>query len=706
LMSCQRIDGGKKEPIARYQYNALGEVVSKVQGCNQQTLTYQTDLRGRLLRMNSTDPTALRTQKQFFGFGLTYTLDDNIQRQDWASQPGLKASDALGTSHHYAYAYDGLQRLQTAHYNGQANHAYSVTGMAYDGNGNIKALTRPGVDNLSYRYKAGSNTLLEVSDGSDATRGFKDAHTGTDYEYDLAGNLTVDRNRGITNISYNALGLAEAITFGGDKPGTIRYVYSGGGSKLRKEGAFVPVNNVPSQTPTVGQQTLDYIAGLLYTDNTLSHVPTGEGRALPPVAQLGSEWRYEYQQSDHLGNLRSACRCGEQVNASTGAVEPLVSAEPRVLVQSGHYDPWGLNLSDLEAKSGKGVDLWQFNSSSEKSYNPDGTYTYDTDNRGYDPAIGRFGGVDALADKYPTWSPYAFGKNNPILYADPQGLEALDWVQLGKGKPFWDAAITSQAGAVAKYGANATWLGQSFLGSVNGGLLQHFASDGKIYDAVQLASNVTIYKEPFYKDFLNATAGSTDNVNKAAAYLMASGFFDKTPIGKGAAIQNEGNWSIGYLEASHFKSWTGLFAEAKASAVEVNLLGKIGWEQLNAYYDTKGTLFAAKGEVNTGLLLGENKKYGFSLGGGAEASLVSAEYGGGVSIFGTRIGGGVKRIAGGLSANRTFSAVYDAKKGVFKTTYKVGLAIGVGAEFKVSADFPVDISTVKKNFRDFANAFK
>jgi RHS repeat-associated protein len=415
LMSCQRIDGGKKEPVARYSYNALGEVISKVQGCNQQTLTFETDIRGRLLKMNSSDPAVLRTKKQFFGFGLTYTLDDNIARQDWASQSGLKSSDAAGTSHHYAYAYDGLQRLQTAHYNGDANHAYSVTGMAYDGNGNIKALTRPGVDNLSYRYKAGSNTLLEVSDGSDATRGFNDAHTGTDYEYDLAGNLTVDRNRGITNISYNALGLAESITFGN---GTIRYVYSGGGDKLRKEGAFVPTNNVPSPTPSVGQQTLDYVAGLLYTDNALSHVPTGEGRALPPLSQLGSEWRYEYQQQDHLGNLRSACRCGEQVNASTGAVEPLVGAEPRVLVQSGHYDPWGLNLADLETKTGKGVDLWQF-TGQERDYQG---YT-EFKMRQYDPAVGRFMSVDPMADAFGWVSPFNYAENSPIANIDLYGLQ-------------------------------------------------------------------------------------------------------------------------------------------------------------------------------------------------------------------------------------------------------------------------------------------
>jgi RHS repeat-associated protein len=51
--------------------------------------------------------------------------------------------------------------------------------------------------------------------------------------------------------------------------------------------------------------------------------------------------------------------------------------------------------------------------------------------RHYDPAIGRFVGIDALAENYYSHTPYHYSKNNPIMYSDPTGLspEALTtWV--------------------------------------------------------------------------------------------------------------------------------------------------------------------------------------------------------------------------------------------------------------------------------------
>src|SRR5690606_37004041 len=50
------------------------------------------------------------------------------------------------------------------------------------------------------------------------------------------------------------------------------------------------------------------------------------------------------------------------------------------------------------------------------------TGEYETRFRGYDPALGRFGQVDPLAGIIPGISPYHFGYNNPVKYADPLGL--------------------------------------------------------------------------------------------------------------------------------------------------------------------------------------------------------------------------------------------------------------------------------------------
>jgi len=42
--------------------------------------------------------------------------------------------------------------------------------------------------------------------------------------------------------------------------------------------------------------------------------------------------------------------------------------------------------------------------------------------RQYDPAIGRFNGIDRLASLVPSITPYRFGYNNPIFWSDPTGL--------------------------------------------------------------------------------------------------------------------------------------------------------------------------------------------------------------------------------------------------------------------------------------------
>ena len=43
----------------------------------------------------------------------------------------------------------------------------------------------------------------------------------------------------------------------------------------------------------------------------------------------------------------------------------------------------------------------------------------------HDPRIGRFIAVDPLTAKFPSWSPYAFAFNNPILNLDMDGLEGI-----------------------------------------------------------------------------------------------------------------------------------------------------------------------------------------------------------------------------------------------------------------------------------------
>lgn len=100
------------------------------------------------------------------------------------------------------------------------------------------------IDALRYYYLPNSNKLEKVHDDySDQNTALGDFHDGnngnmaTDYNYDANGNLTVDHNKFISNITYNHLNLPVNIIVNkpdGSAKGNIEYVYDVNGSKLIK----------------------------------------------------------------------------------------------------------------------------------------------------------------------------------------------------------------------------------------------------------------------------------------------------------------------------------------------------------------------------------------------------------------------------------------------------------------------------------------
>lgn len=69
---------------------------------------------------------------------------------------------------------------------------------------------------------------------------------------------------------------------------------------------------------------------------------------------------------------------------------------------------------------GSSVDSYTYNG---KEWNDDfGLDWLDYGARMYDPVIGRFTGVDPLADLAPGWTPYRYAFNNPLIFTDPNGL--------------------------------------------------------------------------------------------------------------------------------------------------------------------------------------------------------------------------------------------------------------------------------------------
>lgn len=90
------------------------------------------------------------------------------------------------------------------------------------------------------------------------------------------------------------------------------------------------------------------------------------------------------------------------------------------------YYPFGLTFNSYQ-RTASTPQKYLFNGGSELV---DELGMYMTRNRMYDQALGRFGTIDPLADSYWDISPYSYPINNPILVADPTGMEGTTYLQV------------------------------------------------------------------------------------------------------------------------------------------------------------------------------------------------------------------------------------------------------------------------------------
>ncbi|MEX0274535.1 MAG: DUF6443 domain-containing protein, partial [Flavobacteriaceae bacterium] len=415
----QRIGDGPMEMLARNTYDGLGKLVEKKVGNSAQNplqvLNFGYNTRGWLKAIN--DPAQLQKPnepKDLFAFGINYnTVTENASRASALYNGNISetfwktAND--DTKRSYSYQYDALNRL-TAGYASSGN--YNLLDVSYDKMGNIMSLNRKGhivdmpdidvatdfgdIDKLVYHYDNG-NKLLKVVDNGNDVYGFRDGtNTNDDFEYDINGNLIIDRNKGITGVSYNHLNLPVQVDFGDDN---IKYVYDAKGVKLKR-------------TASTGTETI-YAEGFVYEGSLGNAQLQFFGQPEGYIAPEGDGWRYVYQHKDHLGNIRLS-----YTEDPNGGLE---------IVEESNYYPFGAKMRGFNGgTSALGNDVaqrWKFGG---KEY--DQTFdinTYDFGARNYDPYLGRWMNIDPLAEQMRRHSPYNYAFDNPIYFIDPDGMMAF-----------------------------------------------------------------------------------------------------------------------------------------------------------------------------------------------------------------------------------------------------------------------------------------
>ena len=210
---------------------------------------------------------------------------------------------------------------------------------------------------------------------------------GTTYTYahDSNGNVTTDGIRGMT-ITYNYLNLPKSVVKGTDN---LEFIYDATGVRLA--------------TKQNGTTQNYYTGAVVYkSDKTPDYILTSSGM----IRKDGANYIRQYNITDHLGNVRSV------VNQS-GTVE-----------QATDYYPYGLSFSNNNLT--KNRYLYNGKEIQNQTLSSQFFGMYDYGARYYDPVIGRWIGVDPLADKKPWLTPYHFCSNNPLNRLDPDGRDDFE----------------------------------------------------------------------------------------------------------------------------------------------------------------------------------------------------------------------------------------------------------------------------------------
>ncbi|MDY3344210.1 DUF6443 domain-containing protein [Riemerella anatipestifer] len=396
LQRYHKVDSGAEELLANHTYDELSRVaVKKVGGsigAPLQQLDYSYNIRGWLTKLNR--PEDLGTD--LFGFELRYQnpvasdakqqprYNGNIAQMDWVSRQD-------GQLRRYTYQYDPLNRLRNAYYS-KPNATVPITNayneyLAYDANGNITTLHRFGgsdqnmavkIDELTYTYNG--NQLINVVDATQNISGYPLG--GNTITYDANGNMTSLLDKKISRIGYNTLNLPNQVQ---SAAGNLSYIYRADGAKLKKE---------------FNTNVIDYLDGFQYEASRLQFFPTAEGY----YDYLHK--RYVYHYTDHLGNVRLSYYKG---------------SNNLVIDKESNYYPFGLEHTGYNGLLGNQSYNYKYNG--KELQIEIGMYDYGA--RFYIPDLGRWGVVDPLAEKYPSWSPYAYCYNNPIKFIDPTGMEGI-----------------------------------------------------------------------------------------------------------------------------------------------------------------------------------------------------------------------------------------------------------------------------------------
>ncbi|MGH7601675.1 MAG: hypothetical protein ACREOI_35385, partial [bacterium] len=252
---------------AQYSYWPSGQVKRLALGSNVQGVDYLYNSRDWLTQINhhallkgkdpgndSTNTTGMQVDRfgEIIGYNKQkYIANDGDYSGDFDDQfngniswltlntnwPAANPDTATG----FVFKYDKANRLTKGNWgnlagtNWLATNRYDLTGITYDRNGNLKAMTRRSQSgsstNMSYFYPTTSNKLDSISGLTGA---------GGPYTYDNNGNMIKDARKlgGSNTITYDYRNLPVQVPVGTSPINYINFGYDGIGQRVSKNNLF------------------------------------------------------------------------------------------------------------------------------------------------------------------------------------------------------------------------------------------------------------------------------------------------------------------------------------------------------------------------------------------------------------------------------------------------------------------------------------
>ena len=419
----------RTDTICKLTYDNFGRIKNNNRSGTKADMTYDYDpMHGWVNRINSAGGFEQRLYRETGGN--TPRWNGGISAMTW------KVNNAY--LRRFDYDYDAMNRLTSAEYSqyritggsslsptlsllpvGMENEDYTSE-YGYDKNSNLLWAYRQGVvddveEGLYYDtmddYNASYRGNQKLSVGGTGvgepsyygSSSFVDgADEAVEYAYNANGAMTMDLNKGITNIAYDLSGNLKEITF--DNNRIIRYVYTANGTRLRtvhlqkKNGVWL-------------KDSTDYYGNLQLKNGALNKYLFSGGYL---SFSNGAVNDCHYYVQDYQGSNRMV------VNKS-GTTE-----------QVTHYYPYGGVIGGIEI--GANVQPYKFEGKElDRTYGLD---WYDIHARQYDPIVPAWHTIDPQAEKSYHISPYAYCAGDPVNKVDRNGEwfeSAWDLFNVGLG---------------------------------------------------------------------------------------------------------------------------------------------------------------------------------------------------------------------------------------------------------------------------------